>query len=80
LMAMEGRGTRAVQLWALASRYPHVARSPFFDCLVGQRVAALAARLPSEAARGRAETPAPTGGQAGDVWAVVRELLVELDE
>jgi predicted ATPase len=45
LMVAQESGTRAVELWALASRYPHVARSPFFERLVGQRVAALAAHL-----------------------------------
>jgi tetratricopeptide (TPR) repeat protein len=74
LMVAEERGARALELWALASRYPHVSRSPLFDRLVGQPVAALAAQLEPEAAEAARER-----GPASDLWATLAELLAELE-
>jgi hypothetical protein len=74
-MTAQDRGTRAVELWALASRYSHVARSPFFERLVGQPVAALVAHMTPEAVDAAQER-----GHTGHLWATLQELLAELEE
>ena len=74
LMVTEECGTRAVELWALASRHPHVACSSFFGHLVSQPVAALATHLAPEAVDAAQER-----GRAADLWATLQELLAELE-
>jgi hypothetical protein len=74
LLADQGEKERAVELYALAARYPRVANSHWFDDIVGQHIAAVAATLPPdmvEAARAR--------GQTRDLEATVAELLAELE-
>jgi serine/threonine-protein kinase PknK len=67
-------GERAVELYALASRYPAVANSRWFEEIAGKQIAALAARLPEEvvaAARAR--------GRARDLVATVADLRGEFE-
>ncbi|NIV34569.1 MAG: hypothetical protein GWN58_35445, partial [Anaerolineae bacterium] len=48
LLADDGEGERAVQLYALASRYPIVAHSHWFEDVAGRHMAAVAASLPPD--------------------------------
>ena len=64
---------RAVEVYALASRYPCVANSHWFEGLVGKHVTAIAATLPLEAVAAAQER-----GRARDPEATVAELLAEL--
>jgi tetratricopeptide (TPR) repeat protein len=75
LLAGWGKGERAVEIYALASRYPFVADSRWFAQVFGQRIAAVAETLPAEAVAAAQER-----GRARDLWATVEELLVELQE
>jgi hypothetical protein len=61
-----------VELYALASRYPLVANSRWFEDVVGQHIAAAAATLPPERV-----VAAQARGQARDLVATVSELLEE---
>jgi predicted ATPase/DNA-binding SARP family transcriptional activator len=72
-----GRGEleRAVELYALASRYPYVANSPFFEDIAGKDIAAAAQTLPPEVIEA-----AQARGRARDLEATVKELLVEFAE
>jgi tetratricopeptide (TPR) repeat protein len=64
---------RAVELYALAVRYPYVANSRWFEDVAGQEMAAAAeALLPDVVAR------AQERGRARDLWGTVEELLDEL--
>jgi tetratricopeptide (TPR) repeat protein len=75
LLLNRGETERAIELFALWSRYPHVANSRWFEDVAGRHVAAAAATLPPEiveAARAR--------GQARDLWETVAELLAELED
>jgi tetratricopeptide (TPR) repeat protein len=73
LLAEEGDNERAVELYALASRYPLVAESRWFEDVAGSQITALAASFPEAAA-----TAARERGQARDLEATVEELLSEL--
>jgi tetratricopeptide (TPR) repeat protein len=64
---------RAVELYALASRYPYVRNSRWFEDVAGKELAAAAGHLPPEVAR-----EAQKRGRARDLWATVEELLLEL--
>jgi hypothetical protein len=68
-----GEAERAVELYALASSYPFVANSRWFEDIAGREIAAAAEALPPEVGA-RAEER----GQAKDLWATVKELLEEL--
>jgi hypothetical protein len=48
LLAGEGKNKRAVELYALASPYPLVAKSPWFEDVAGNMLAEVAATLPPE--------------------------------
>ena len=64
---------RAVELYALASRYPYVANSRWFEDVAGREIAAAAEALPPGViARAQAR------GRTRDLWATVEELLGEL--
>jgi tetratricopeptide (TPR) repeat protein len=70
LLADEGEVERAVELYALASRYPLVANSSWFEDVIGRHITAGAATLPPEmvhAARDR--------GQAWGLETTLTELL-----
>jgi predicted ATPase len=73
LLAGEGQQEHAVELYALARRYPWVAQSRWFEELAGRHVDASAASLPAEVA-----TAARERGRARELWATVTQLLEEL--
>jgi tetratricopeptide (TPR) repeat protein len=73
LFADRGEVARAVELYALASRHPHVAHSRWFEDVVGKQVAAAAAALPPDIVAAAQER-----GRARDLEATVEELLAEL--
>ena len=70
LLADEGENERAVELYALASRYPLVAKSRWFADVVGNTLAEVAATLPVERVAVLQER-----GRARDLDATVAELL-----
>jgi hypothetical protein len=74
LLADRGETERAVELYALASRYPFVANSAWFEDVAGRHIAAVAARLPPDAV-----VAAQERGRARDLDATVAELLTELE-
>ncbi|MFW9998287.1 MAG: tetratricopeptide repeat protein, partial [Candidatus Odinarchaeota archaeon] len=73
LLVAEGEVERAVELYALASRYPFVAHSRWFEDVVGQHIAVAAEALPPEVVASAQER-----GRARDLWDTVRELVAEL--
>jgi DNA-binding SARP family transcriptional activator/predicted ATPase len=73
LLADEGEMERAVELYALASRYPFVANSRWFADVAGNNIRAAAATLPELVV-----TAARDRGQSRDLHATVAELLGEL--
>ncbi len=72
-MAERGSGERAVELYALASCFPYVAGSRWFEDVVGRRIAVVAAALPPEVVAAAQER-----GWARDPRATAAELLEEL--
>lgn len=74
LLADAGEHARAVELYALASRYPLVSNSRWFERVFGRHIEAVAATLPSEVA-----TAARERGRARDLQATVKELLADFD-
>jgi DNA-binding SARP family transcriptional activator/predicted ATPase len=75
LLAGEGEHERAVELYALASRYPLVAQSRWFAGVIGEKIAEVAATQPSDQV-----AVAEKRGRARDLEATVAELLSELHE
>ena len=75
LLADQGEVERAVEVYALAARYPFVANSRWFEDVAGKDVAAAAEALPPEVVAAAQER-----GRAADPWAVAEELLRELEE
>jgi hypothetical protein len=75
LLAEEGQGERAVELYALASRYPEIANSQWWEDLAGKHITAVADALPPEAVAAAQER-----GRARDLVATLEELLEELEE
>ena len=74
LLADAGKLDRAVELYALALRYPYVANSRWFEDVFGRHIDAVAATLPPEVAEAARER-----GRARDLQATVKELLMELE-
>jgi hypothetical protein len=74
-LASEGEVERAVELYALASRYPMVAKSRWFADVVGRQIAAAADTLPAERVAVLEQR-----GRARDLEVTVAELLAELRE
>jgi tetratricopeptide (TPR) repeat protein len=70
----EGQVERAVELWALASRYPFVHNSQWFHEIAGRDILAAAEDLPPEVVEAARER-----GRARDLWETARELLEELE-
>jgi tetratricopeptide (TPR) repeat protein len=66
---------RAVELYALASRYPFIANSRWSEEVVGEPIAAMAATLPPDIL-----TAAQERGRARDLWATADALLNELED
>jgi predicted ATPase len=75
LLVDRGEVERAVELYALASRYRRVANSRWFEDIAGNHIAAVAASLPPDVV-----AAAQARGQSRDLEATVAELLVELGE
>ena len=73
ILASEGEVERAVELYALASRHPLVAESRWFEDVVGNRIAEVAATLPTERVAILKES-----GRTRDLEATAAELLTEL--
>jgi tetratricopeptide (TPR) repeat protein len=73
--ADQGDAERAVELYALASRYPHVANSRWFEDVAGKHIAAVAATLPPDVVFASQQR-----GRARDLWETAEELLEELGE
>jgi tetratricopeptide (TPR) repeat protein len=71
LLADLGHEERAVELYALASRYPVVANSRWFADVVGQHIAAVAAALPPDIVAAAKER-----GRARDLDATMAECLI----
>jgi tetratricopeptide (TPR) repeat protein len=74
ILADQGEPERAVEVYALASRYPFVANSRWFEDLVGKHITAAAVTLPSEVVAAAKER-----GQARDLREAVEKLLDELN-
>ena len=75
-LALEaGKVERAVELYALASRYPMVENSRWFEDIAGRHIAAAAATLTPKVVEAAQER-----GRARDMDAIVAELLAELGE
>jgi tetratricopeptide (TPR) repeat protein len=72
LFADEGQAERAVELYALASRYPHVSNSRWYEDVAGKHITASAAEMPVEVV-----VAAQERGRARDLDAAVEELLAE---
>jgi hypothetical protein len=73
LLAGAGETERAVELYALASRYPFVSKSCWFEDVVGREIFELAAALPPGVLSTIQER-----ARAQDLEAAVADLLVEL--
>jgi tetratricopeptide (TPR) repeat protein len=69
----DGAPERAVELYALTSRYPYVANSRWFADIAGDEIAAAAEALPPEVVAAARER-----GRARDLWTTVEELQEEL--
>lgn len=68
-----GQAERAVELYALASRYPFVANSRWFEDVAGRQMAAVADSLPPQVAAAARER-----GRGLDLEATMEELSVEV--
>jgi tetratricopeptide (TPR) repeat protein len=75
LLVDRGQQERAIELYALASGYPFVANSRWFEDVAGKQIAAAAATLQPDMVAAARER-----GRARDVEATVKELLSELEE
>jgi DNA-binding SARP family transcriptional activator/predicted ATPase len=73
VLAGEGENERAVELYALASRYPLVAQSRWFEDVAGNALAEVAATLPAERVAILQER-----GRTRNLEATAAELLAEL--
>jgi len=62
-----------VELYALASRYPRVPNSRWFEDVIGRRIAAASAALPPEVVEA-----AKARGQVRDLEATVIELWADM--
>ena len=75
LLADAGETERAVELYALASRYPYVANSRWFEDVFERHIEAVAATLLPDVAEAARER-----GRARDLEETVKELLHEFGE
>ena len=74
LLAQQGQTERAVEIYALASRYPYVANSRWYQDLVGQYMESVGASLPPEV-----REAAQARGRARDLSATAEELATTLN-
>jgi hypothetical protein len=75
LLADRGQAERAVELYALASRYPQVSNAQWFEDVAGKEIAAVAATLKPDVVAAAQER-----GRARDLEATAGELLAELED
>ena len=75
LLAQQERVHTALGYYALASRYPLVANSSWFEDVYGRPIAAITATLSSEVV-----AAAQKRGQTRDLWQTAQELLEELSQ
>jgi len=75
LLADRGEHERAMEIYALASRYPVVANSRLWEDVAGRHIAAATAALPPHVV-----AAAQARGRARDLQATVAELLAEFGE
>jgi len=75
VLADQGDVERAIELYALAMRYPAAANSRYWEAVAGKHIAALAATLPPKIVAAAQER-----GRARDLETTVTELLMELEE
>jgi tetratricopeptide (TPR) repeat protein len=74
LLADQGQGERAVELYALVlSQIPVVSNSRWFEDVAGRQIASVAESLPPDVV-----AAAQARGRARDLWAAVTELVDEL--
>ncbi len=73
LLTDQGDADRAIELYALASRYPNVAHSNWFEDVAGRHITAIATALPRDVI-----SAARTLGQNRDLDVTLAELFVEL--
>lgn len=69
----QGRTEKATEVYALASRYAHVANSRWYEDTVGQHITAALAGLPPDVA-----AAAQARGRSADLWETAAQLSVEL--
>lgn len=74
LLADLGRQEQAVELYALATRYPYVANSRWFEDVFGQHIASAATTLLPNVI-----TTAQERGKARNLEATLKELLAEVE-
>jgi tetratricopeptide (TPR) repeat protein len=74
-LADRGEQERAVELYALAARYPFVANSRWFEDVIGRHMAAVAAALPPDVV-----AAAQLRAQTRDLEGTVMELLAEFED
>jgi hypothetical protein len=72
LLVEEGQPERAVEVYALAQRYPLVANARWFEDVAGRRLTAAVTHLPWEAV-----AAAQARGRVREVQATVAESLAE---
>ena len=76
LMADEGEAKGAIELYALASRYPLVANSHWFEDVIGRHIAAVADALPPHTTAAAQERG---GGQRADILQAQVPVVGRLD-
>jgi hypothetical protein len=69
-----GQVERAIEIYALASRYGYVANSRLWEDIAGRQIAAVAATLPPDVVAAARER-----GRARDLCTTAEELLTELE-
>ncbi|MEZ4869776.1 MAG: BTAD domain-containing putative transcriptional regulator [Caldilineaceae bacterium] len=75
LKVAQGEMNYAIELYAVASRYPYVANSRWFGDVVGHRMAVVAENLPPEMV-----TAARMQGQTRDLWVTAANLIREFQD
>jgi hypothetical protein len=74
LIADRGEVEKALELSALAERYPFVAKSCWFEDIAGRELSAAAKSLPPDVV-----ATAQERGRERDLWQTAAELLAEFD-
>ena len=75
LLVDRGEVERAVELYALACRYPFVANSRWYEDVAGKHITAAAATMPPEFVAAAQER-----GRARNLETTMKELLAELEQ